>query len=136
MTDESITLKVYPVTAKSDGTGVIQHFHPQTVARAGSPISILNSNSRDKHKLIFLWATKLPSAASTIPRGEASYRMQVINAYMTRCVPSFDDKIKSSEVTFKWVPFNKSGSANKKEESCTSTSTASLTTVTTSATSF
>ena len=55
---------------------------------------------------------------------------------MTRYVPSFDDKIKSAEVTFKWAPFDKSGSANKREESTQNSATGALPAAITTATSF
>jgi hypothetical protein len=75
-----------------------------------------------KHKLVFVWSTLLPATASAATSaGEPAYRIQVINAYMTSYKPSFDDKIFSAEVTFKWSPFNKAGLPNKREESTSST---------------
>ena len=134
MTDESMTLKIYPVSGELDGTGIVQHMHPQGTNPTTSsttlpiandittPLSVFNTNLRRKHLIILLWADKLPSAASTLPdAGYGAYRIQVINAYVTKYVPSFDDKIMSAEVTFKWTPFAKDNSPNKKEESTTGT---------------
>ena len=123
MGDESITMKMYPVTADVDGTGTVQLFHPTVAGTAWSsdeadPIEVLNSFRRRKFGIILLWATVLPAAASTTPVVNIpAYRIQVINAYMTVCKPSFDDKTKTAEVTFKWAPFQKDGSANKREDS-------------------
>jgi len=128
MTDESITLKVYPTSAKlgADNEGFIQHFHPQTgdaiqglVADDDSqPIAVKNSHARKTYRLLILWSSLLPADAATQPAaGEAAYRIQVVNAYMTSFKPSFDDKIISAEATFKWAPFDKDGAYNKVEES-------------------
>lgn len=127
MTDESVTLKVYPVDADLQGDGFVQLFHP--VYTTGSitndttvPVVVENSQERIRHKLVLLWCTTLPAAASTVPdTGEPAYRIQIINAYMTSYKPSFDGKQLSAEVTFKWAPFDKSGNGNKREESTDST---------------
>lgn len=137
MADESMTLKVYPESAREDdGTGVVQHFHPQkTTADAADPIAVDNTNLRNKHGIVLLWSTKLPATAETVPDdGQPSYRIQVINAYMTGYKPSFDDKVFGAEVTFKWTPFDKDGEPNKREES-TGTAT-QLPAAITTATSF
>ena len=118
MTDESITLKVYPVSADLDGTGVMQHMHPQSSDDTTNPIAVLNSNLREKHRVVIVWSTTLPAtaeAATTL--GEPAYRITISNAYCTKVVPGFDDKIVSAEVTFKWTPFTKAAVANKLEES-------------------
>ncbi len=118
MTDESITFKVYPIDAELDGDGIVQNFHPQATDDTSVPIVVENKKERTKHKLVLLWSTGLPAAASTIPDSlEPAFRIQVINAYMTRYIPSFDGKISSAEMTFKWVPFQKDGTGNKREES-------------------
>ncbi len=147
MTDESITLKIYPVSADMDGTGAIQHMHPQGTNPTTSsitkpinndvtdPIEVLNSNLRNKWRLVILWATRLPAAASTVPDASAAaYRIEVINAYVTKYTPSFDDKQMSAEVTFKWAPFKKDNTPNKRESS--TDGSAQLSAVTTSATSW
>lgn len=134
MTDESVTMKMYPISASLDGDGVVGNFHPQSVVDSADPIVVQNTNLRNRHKVVFLWSTNLPTAASTVTvAGAQSYRIQVINAYMTKYTPSFDDKILSAEVTFKWAPFNKAGIGNKREESA---STAALAAATASATSW
>jgi len=119
MTDESITLKIYDTKADDQTTdSAIQYFHKQGTADTTNPIAVDNVITRQKFGLIFLWASTLPATAGAQPTAaEVAYRIQIINAYMTKYTPSFDDKIKSAEVTFKWAPFQKDGSANKREES-------------------
>jgi len=121
MADESVTLKVYPVSALLDGTGVMQHMHPGTADDTTAPISVTNSNLRQKHRLVIVWATTLPATAEAATEADAAaYRITVANAYMTSYKPSFDDKLMSAEITFKWVPFTKGALGNKKEESTNS----------------
>jgi len=97
-------------------------FRSGSIVDSTDPIVVSNSNFRLKHKLVFVWSTLLPATASAATSaGEPAYRIQVINAYMTSYKPSFDDKIFSAEVTFKWSPFNKAGLPNKREESTSST---------------
>ncbi len=135
MGDESVTMKLYPVDALLTGTGVVQHFHPQSTADSTQPILADNTRTRNKHKVILTWATQLPATAGAVSTANAcSYRIQVINAYMTRYKPSFDDKIFSCEVTFKWAPFTKAAAANKREES--TDGTVQIPVVTASATAF
>lgn len=130
MTDESITLKMYPVEATLDASGIIQWFHPQvavatpkvstgTISNDTSPpMAVYNSNLRRKHKIIIIWATGFPATAGAVTvSGQQAYRIQIVNAYLTKVVPSYDDKQLSVEATFKWAPFNKAGSPNKVEES-------------------
>jgi hypothetical protein len=124
MGDESITFKVYPINAEvTAGEGAVQHFH--SIVTAGSyaddstqPIAVPNSINRRKFGIVILWAETLPSNATTVPDiSKTAYRIQVVNAYMTSYKPSFDDKILSAEVTFKWAPFTKAAVGNKREES-------------------
>lgn len=118
MEDESVTLKLYPVTALLDGTGVAQHMHPQTSDDNTTNVSVLNSNLRQKHRLVMVWGTSLPATAEGAPgAGENIYRIVVSNAYLTSYKPSFDDKQLSAEVTFTWAPFTKGAVTNKLEES-------------------
>lgn len=124
MTDESITMKVYDVRADSaTANSVIQLFNPQGTADSTQPILVNNTITRNPYGLILLWADTLPATSQTVPSASAcAYRIQIVNAYMTKCAPSFDDKVKSAEVTFKWAPFQKDGTANKREESTDGTS--------------
>ena len=119
MTDESMTLKIYDINAKDAvAESAVQAFHKQSTADTTEPISVDNTIPRQKFGIILLWSNALGATAGALPAaGENSYRIQVINAYMTKYTPSFDDKIKSAEVMFKWTPFAKDGSANKREES-------------------
>ncbi len=127
MGDESITLKVYPVDALVDSSGtaagVSQLFHPQYsggvfAEDTSIPVVVDNSRYRHKHGIIILWAETLPATAGALPAAsKTAYRIQIINAYMTRYKPSFDDKTFSAEITFKWTPFAKDGTRNKREES-------------------
>lgn len=123
MTEESVTLKIFDVDALLDdasdvANGVAQMFHPQTTEDSTQPVLVDNTWQRRKFGVILLWAEALPATAGAIPaESKAAYRIQIINAYMTRWKPNYDDKTKSAEVTFKWVPTNKSAVANKREES-------------------
>jgi len=122
MADESLTLKVYDVDALLDtsevANGVAQLMHPQTAEDTTQPIAVSNSIYRRRFGLILLWANTLPATAGALPaEGVNAYRIQIVNAYMTSFKPNYDDKLKSAEITFKWAPFNKSASGNKREES-------------------
>lgn len=122
MTDESVTLKVYPVDVNLGANGVAQWFHPQGLNTGDDdttqPIIVKNTKERVKHRVVFLWSTRLPSTAAGLPGlGEPALRMQIVNANVTRYVPSNDGKVLSAEMTLKWSPFQKDGSENKREES-------------------
>lgn len=121
MTDESITFKVYPVSCLLDGSGVAQLMHPQTSNDTTHPILAKNTVTRKKHKLVILWSLALPAAASTVPAVGPSYRIQIINAYLTKYTPSFDGKILTAEMEFKWAPFDRTATENKREESTAGT---------------
>lgn len=128
MTDESITLKMYPISAgnpaETTATGIMQHFHPGsgvygTTDDSAQPISVANTLYRRKFRLTLLWATTLPATATTIPTaGVYAYRVQIFNAYLTSVKPDYGDKQLAVEATFKWTPFQKDGTRNKLEESC------------------
>lgn len=121
MTKESMTLKMYPVSASlyttSTVQGPVQWFHPQGTDDLTSPIAVSSTTTRNKHRIVLLWAETLPAAAETVPSSGAAYRIQIFNAYMTKYKPDFSDKILSAEVTFEWAPFDANGNANKYEES-------------------
>ena len=122
MDDESITLKVYQVDALLDtsdvANGVAQLMHPQTTEDATQPVLVDNTVNRRKFGIIILWAETLPATAGAIPaESKKAYRIQIVNAYMTSYKPNYDDKMLSAEVTFKWAPFQKDASSNKREES-------------------
>jgi len=147
MADETVTMKVYPTNTDLADGGFVQLFHPQggvagTAASGGAddivePFVVTNTTYRIKHMVAFLWSTNLPTLSATVlPQpGAPSYRIQVINAYMTSLKPNYDDKIKSAELSFKWVPFDRDGTGNKREESTTG-ATAQLSAPTNSATSW
>lgn len=130
MTDESITFKCYPLSAELSQNGIVQWMHPQGTAISDAsvvePIAVANTNFRRKHRVVLLWASELPAtptgAATATTGTDAAYRMQIFNAYLTSYKPSFDDKIMSAEMTFKWAPFQKDGTRNKIEESTSGTS--------------
>ena len=139
MTDESITLKMYPTDALLDSAsvadGLVQLFHPQAEEDVTQPIVADNTIYRRRFGLILLWGETLPATAGTQPAiSTKAYRIQVINAYMTSYKLNYDDKIMSAEVTFKWAPFSKSASSNKREES--TDGSAQLAAAITSSTSF
>ena len=144
MTDESITMKVYPLTAlpastsaASSATGVVQLYHPQSTADETEPIVVDNSLVRKKFGIVILMAKTLPANATTLPEVDVpAYRIQIINAYMTSYKPSFDDKHFSAEITFKWTPFNKYAVSNKREESTGNVTSTQLAAAITTATSF
>lgn len=140
MGDESITLKMYPVDALLDNgsdvaNGVAQLFHPQSAEDSTEPIVVDNSIYRRKFGIIILWAETLPATSDALPdESKTAFRIQIINAYMTSYKLNYDDKILSAEVTFKWTPFAKDATRNKREES--TDGTVQLAAAITSATSF
>lgn len=115
--DCSVTMKVVPVTAKVDSSGIVQGFYPQSTLDSVQPILVDATRTRNTHRLIFLWAGTLPATAGAHVSDTCSMRLQVVNAYMTGYKPSFDDKRLTAEITFKWAPFNKSAVANERWES-------------------
>ena len=119
MTDEEFTLKVYDTRADDLATNsVVQLFHKQSTSDVTQPIVVTNTITRQSFGIILLWADTLPATSQTVPAGSAvSYRVEAINCYMTKYKPSYDDKIKSAEVTFKWAPFDQAAAGNKKESS-------------------
>lgn len=122
--DESVTVKVWPTDAKLTGDGVVQLFHPQTADDATDPILVQNTRLRDTYQIIFSWFEDIESfsvAGSVSTADKAAYRMTAKNVYMTSYKPSLEDKNLSAEVTFKWGPFAKDATSNKKEESTSST---------------
>lgn len=122
--DESMTLKVWDVDASTDGEGVVQLFNWQATEDTADPIRVLNSRLRKPFQIILTWAKNIAdlSTAGTLTTANiAAYRITIKNAYMTSCKPSFDDKNKSAEITFKWTPFGREGTENKMEESTVST---------------
>ena len=120
MTDESITMSMIPIgvgtSTETTATGIMQLFHP--TGDVSQPLAVSNTTTRDRYKVTLLWATTLPATAETLPAaGEPAMRIQIFNAYLTVCKPSFDEYIKSAEVTFKWPPFTKGAVSNKTEDS-------------------
>lgn len=120
--DNTLTLKLRPVTVKQDGTGDAQFFYPQTTADSTQPILVDNTRTRKKHALIMTWAhPSLPAtagAAISADGATTSRRIQVINAYMVGMKHSIDNHTFGTEVKFKWAPFQKNGNSNERHESC------------------
>ena len=118
-TDESITMKVYPIKADDGATdSFVQLFHPQATPDSTQPIMVANTITRKKFGLILLWAEKLPDTAGAIPEaGKTAYRIQCVNAYITNYSLDYSEKVLSAELTFKWTPFTKAAVGNKREES-------------------
>jgi hypothetical protein len=118
-----ITFKAYDITAKNDGTGFIQLFDPSYYGTGWGedttqPITATASYFRRKAGIILLWSTKLPATAGTVPvANEPAFRIEIVNAYMTSYKPSYNDKIWSSEVTFKFAPLSKSAAPNYRFQS-------------------
>ena len=120
MTDGELTLKLIPVGVALDGTGVLQHFHPQAVDDTDDPYAVFNTQLRQKHRIVIVWSTVLPATAEAVGvAGEPTQRVTISNAWLTTAPISFDDKSHTIEATFKWAPFTKSGTANVKFESGT-----------------
>lgn len=118
MGDESVTMKVYAIKA-DDATAeaIVQLFHKQSTADTSQPIVVDNTVIRQNFGVIILWANTLPATAGAVPASVPAYRIQIINATMISYKPNYDDKLLSAEITFKWTPFQKDASANKREES-------------------
>ena len=138
-TAESITLKVYPITAginaESSATGFDQLFNKQSTNDSTQPILVENTITRQNFGIIFLRATTLPASASTLPGDSIpAKRTEVINAKMTVNKDDWSEKMESAEITFKWMPFQKDATSNKRVTS--TDGSAYLPTAITTATSF
>lgn len=120
MTDETLTLKIYPTKANglvTDTDFAASLFHA-TAQTATIPAVVDNTYARQTHGVILLWSETLPATSQTLPAvSKKAYRIQIVNAYMTKYTPSFDDKILTAEVSFKWAPMQKDGTKNKREDS-------------------
>lgn len=140
MGDELVTFKVYPLSALLDdgsdnAEGADQWFNPQSSEDDTEPIVADNTIDRRKFKIVILWAATLPANAQTLPAaGVTARRVQIINAYLAEYPEDFGDKLLTQQLTFKWAPFDKSASANKRVESTTGVS--QLSAVTTATASF
>lgn len=120
MTDETITLKVWPTDVGLSGDGVAQFFHPQTADDITQPLSVSNTITKNQHQIILLFAesmTGIGGAGSATPAGCSAYRIIAKNALLTRYKPDFGDLNLSAEISFKWAPFDKDGTSNKTEDS-------------------
>jgi len=127
--DESVTVKVWPTDAKLTGNGVVQWFHPLGTDDGTDPINVPNSHLRPRHQAIWLWATDIGdigNAGSATTSGQPAYRIRARNVYVTSYKPDNTDKNLGADVTLKWGPFDRTGSANKNEESTASTGGAVL----------
>lgn len=132
--DGTFTIKCYPIGVAQDGNGVMQYFTSGTALDSSDPYKTVNSYSHKNCRLVVLWAETLPPVAGTSTAAANGYaeRMTVINAVCTNVKPSFDDKIKSAEVTWKWTAFDKTGTANVCYESTYGTGLAAVTATPTS----
>ena len=69
--DETMTLKVVPLTAGVDGeavaTGITQLFHPQDTPDSTQPLQVDNTHNRIYFGIILLWSETLP-ATSYVPK--------------------------------------------------------------------
>jgi hypothetical protein len=86
-TAESVTIKIYPITAGIDGestaTGVDQLFNKQSTPDSTQPILVENTITRQSLGVIFLRATTLPATAGALPGDSIpAKRTQIINATM------------------------------------------------------
>jgi hypothetical protein len=126
------TIKCYPLGVARDANGSMALF--SGTVPASDPYKVINNYKHENARLVFLWAETLPgtaSAATTSANGYAE-RLTVINANEVEVKPDYSDKIKSCEVTFKWNPFMKSGTANCCYESTYGTGLSAVTATSTS----
>jgi hypothetical protein len=118
MTMGELTLKCYPVSGDLSGSnpGFIQYFNPQSTDDTTQPISVSNTNDRDKFQIVILRSSSLPSAPSSAVSAtttdQSGERYTIKNAYLVSYKIMHEDKQESVEVTFKWAPFDKSGTSN------------------------
>ena len=131
--DGTFTIKCYPIGVAQDGNGVM-HYFSGTALDSVDPYQVINSYSHKRNRIVLLWADTLPSTASgttNISNGIAM-RFTLINAYCTNVKHDFGDKMLSAEMSFKWLAFSKSGTANACYESTGGTGLSAVTATPTS----
>jgi len=128
--DSTITFEAYPLQAgttsdavdNEDLTGWDDLMYSEdslnTVASAKNN-RVKNDHNRDLYRVLFLWTndTSATSAAAETAADKSAYRLGAANGYFTSVKPSFTDGVLKFTITFKVVPFDKSGDGNLLKES-------------------
>lgn len=84
-----------------------------------SPYRITNSHSRTKYRLLVLWTDKAATkAGEAIANTYNALRVGFAEGFFISTKPSFTDGILKFTVTYKVVPYDKTGSSNVMMESC------------------
>jgi len=85
-----------------------------------SPYRVTNSRTRVKHRILVLWTDKTSpvKASEAIANTLNAYRIGYADSYITSVKTAFTDGIVKHTITYKVVPFDKSGASNVMQESC------------------
>lgn len=92
------------------------------------PISVTNTKTRKYVRLAIMWTedTTATSGAGASAAGKPALRITTKNGYLTAMNPAFDDQILKSALTFKFAPYDSSGTGNLTVESTDGTDTTGL----------
>lgn len=93
-----------------DPNGLFQLFFGD-LSGTTQPISVTNTRTRKQVRIAIMWTTDstVTSAAGATADGEAALRITAKDGYLTAYQPDFGDKVLKTPVTFKFVPYDKSG---------------------------
>ena len=84
-----------------------------------SPLSVVNSSTRIKHRIVVLWTDKTAVKASeAIANTLNAYRIVYADGYITSVKTAFTDGIVKHTITYKVAAFAKDATGNVMEESC------------------
>lgn len=119
--DATITFEAYPMEAGTDsgttGKGFFDLLHAQD---ASQPLRITNGSPRTKYRVALMWTddTSVVTADGAVSTtAKTAKRIVVANGFFTKVKDEFTDRILKTTVTFKAVPYDKSGNSNIMQES-------------------
>lgn len=124
MGDITITFEAYPIYAGTmsgaTGEGYWDLLNTQDTAQ---PLQVLADKVRTKYRIAILWTDDpvVTTGDSVVAIGSTGYRIVAADGYFVSYKESMTDGIKKATVVFKVPPFDSSGSANFKVESCETT---------------
>lgn len=89
------------------------------------PLAIPSTLVRNQYRVAILWTddSTVTDACSAVALGSNGLRFVAAEGYFTEVNGDFTGDILKFAITFKFVPFDKSGNANWKWESCDTTAT-------------
>jgi hypothetical protein len=114
--DTTVSFKAYPLAVSTDtgttGKGFFDLLHPN--ADTTQPIAMVNSRSRTKYRVLFLW-TNDPACVNAHQTTAANYpalRLGFADGYFVSVRPSFSDGVLVFDVKYKTSAYDKAGAAN------------------------